>query len=68
MHNKDNILLQKAAARAALDKGSLRYDQYQRILKKLNEVEEEINYEKKLREFKMNEAKSKILKDGLLSV
>jgi alcohol dehydrogenase class IV len=68
MHNKDELLLQKAAARVALDKGSLRLDQYKKIINKVTEIEEQISYEKKLRDYKMDEAKNKILKNSLLSV
>lgn len=67
MHNKDLILIQKAVARAALDKGTLPLKQYQQIIKNINNIEEEIKYENILRKYKMNEAKNKIIKKQSLS-
>lgn len=67
MNNKDLIILKKTAARISLDNGGISLDEYKLIMEKIREVEEELEYEKKLVEFKINETKQKIIKNKFLS-
>lgn len=68
MDRLDAIVLQRTAARAALDKGNIKYSQYQQIIRDLNDREESLHYQNKLRSYKMDEAKNTILKKRQLMV
>jgi hypothetical protein len=61
--NPNIIFLQKTAARKALNHNNLSIDQYKNIIKKLEELEEIMRYEKKLKEYKISETKEKLHKE-----
>ncbi|WP_141432398.1 hypothetical protein [Bacillus sp. 03113] len=65
---KDKVFLQKVAARTALEKGNISHEQYKLLMQRIENIEEEINYENKLRNYKMDEAKRKLLKKRLTTV
>lgn len=58
----ENLRLTKTIARASLEKGSITLEQYNSFMKKLNEEEEELKYEEKLKDYRMQEAKKQYSK------
>jgi len=68
MPNKDLLFLKKAVTRVALNKGAINANEYENLLKNINALEEKINYENKLRQYKINETKRKIARSDLMPV
>jgi hypothetical protein len=62
MDPKENLYLKRTIARAALDKGTINQSQYDRIISEISQLEEEMNYEEKLKEYRINEAKDQYRK------
>jgi hypothetical protein len=67
MNSKDLILLKKTAAKISLDRGGINLSEYNLIMKKIEEVEQEMEYAQKLKQYKINEAKQRIISRNIVS-
>ncbi|WJQ07671.1 hypothetical protein QT235_03175 [Geobacillus stearothermophilus] len=63
MKNYSLIFLQRIAARKALEQKQLSREKYEDIMKTLDNLEEEIRYEKKLQEYNINKTKEMLYKE-----